>query len=304
LALNRDTIPMTPPAPQHFESLLTGIDRGLQAHLAWNQRLMRCALLHEGPGEDMMQPDAHRRCLFGKWFLTERTALAGFDAPATAELERQHQVMHDAVRALCSQSSQGQPASEQDFKAYEAGQTAMVACLNTLRQKVAESVLQHDELTGLPLRNGLNYAFQIRQGDAARSGMALHLAMVDVDHFKRVNDTWGHPVGDLALQHLARIMTGCLRENDIVIRFGGEEFLFLLLGNDAEGVVQRLLVEVRNKPMLLDNGVALRMTVTAGLTQVLPGDTLASTVTRADHALLEGKTHGRDRYVIAQAPGG
>lgn len=295
---------MPPPAQPHFESLLTGIDEGIQAHLAWNQKLMRCSLLHESPGDDMLQPDAHRRCIFGKWFLTEQSALAGFDAKTTAELERQHQFMHDAVRALCTQSSQGQPAREQDFKAYEAGQTAMVACLNTLRQRVAESVLQHDDLTGLPLRNGLNYAFQIRQSDAARSGVALHLAMVDVDHFKVVNDTWGHPVGDLALQHLARIMTGCLRENDIVIRFGGEEFLFLLLGNGAEAVVKRLLDEVRNHPMPMDNGVEVRMTVTAGLTPVLSSDTLAAAVNRADHALLEGKTHGRDRYVIAQAPGG
>lgn len=304
MALNRDTIPMTPSASQHFESLLTGIDQGLQAHLAWNQRLMRCALLHESPGEDMMKPDAHRRCIFGKWFLTEQSTLAGFDAPATAELERQHRAMHDAVRALCSRSSQGQPANEQDFKAYEAGQTSMVASLNTLRQRVAESVLQHDALTGLPLRHGLHYAFDLRQRDAARNGLPLYLAMVDVDHFKSVNDTWGHPVGDLALQHLARLMGSCLRENDVLIRFGGEEFLLLLLGNGAEAVVRRLLDLVRTTPMPMQDAWPLRMTVTAGLTLVAVGDTLESALTRADHALLEGKMHGRDRCVIAQAPGG
>lgn len=295
---------MTPPAQPDFQSLLTGIDRGIEAHLGWNQRLMRCVLLHESPDEDMLQPDAHRRCAFGKWLLAEKSTLASFDAHATEALERQHRTMHDAVRVLCMQATQGQAASAPDLRAYEAGQTGMVASLHTLRQRVAESVLQHDELTGLPLRNGLNYAFQIRQSDAARNGQPLHLAMVDVDHFKVVNDTWGHTVGDLALQHLARIMTGCLRENDIVIRFGGEEFLFLLLGNGAEAVVQRLLDEVRSHPMPLDNGVEVRMTVTAGLTTVLAGDTLAAAVNRADHALLQGKTHGRDRYVVARAAGG
>ena len=63
---------------------------------------------------------------------------------------------------------------------------------------------QLDALTALPLRNGLDYAFRIRQRDAVRDGLPLYLAMVDVDHFKVVNDTWGHSVGDLALQHLAR----------------------------------------------------------------------------------------------------
>ena len=294
---------MPPPVPRHFESLIAGIDHGIEAHLAWNQRLLRCALLHESPGEDMLQPDAHRRCLFGQWFLGEKDTLAGFDADVTAALERQHQGMHDAVRALCTASAQGQVATVEAFQAYEAGQTGMVASLNTLRRKVSDSLLQHDALTGLPLRNGLDYAFLIRQRDAARDGQVLHLAMVDVDHFKKVNDRWGHSVGDLALQHLVRLMTGCLRENDIAVRYGGEEFLFLLLGADAEGVIQRLLTEVRSHPMLIEGGHTLAMTVTAGLARAGVQEPLASVIDRADGALLQGKQAGRDRYVIARAPG-
>lgn len=293
---------MTPPAQHHFDSLIDGIDHGIEAHLAWNQRLMRCALLHESPGEDMMLPDAHRRCVFGKWFLTEQAALAGFDAALTEELERKHQSMHDAVRALCQDSGQGRPASPEAFRAYEAGQTGMVACLNALRHKVSDSMVQHDALTGLPLRNGLDYAFRIRQRDALRDGESLHLAMVDVDRFKHVNDTWGHSVGDLALQHLVRLMTASLRENDIVVRYGGEEFLLLLLGTEAEAVLQRLLDEVRSRPMPLPGGGQLAMTVTAGLAQVGPLDDLSSAIDRADHALLQGKQAGRDRCVVAPAP--
>jgi len=293
---------MTPPAPQNFDSLLSGIDRGIQAHVAWNQRLMRCALLHEGPGDDMLQPDAHRRCLFGQWLLTEQEALARFDVAAVQALEQQHRAMHDAVRALCGQSMQGLPAREEDFRAYEAGQSGMVASLNTLRQRVADSALQHDALTGLPLRKGLEYVFQIRQKDSVRHGAQLHLAMVDVDHFKKVNDGWGHSVGDQALQHLARLMAGCLRENDVMIRYGGEEFLFLLLGPQAEGVVQRLLDKVRSSPMPLAGGGQLAMTVTAGLARVGPKDALATALDRADRALLQGKQAGRDRYVLASPP--
>ena len=295
---------MTLPTPPHFESLLTGIDQGIQAHLAWNQRLMRCVLSHESPGEDMLQSDAHRRCLFGQWFLAEKATLAGFDAAATQALEHQHQAMHDAVRVLCTQSAHGQAASAPDLQAYEAGQTGMVASLHTLRRKVAESLPQLDALTRLPLRNGLDYAFRIRQRDAARSGQLLHLAMVDVDHFKRVNDTWGHRVGDLALRHLAGLMTGCLRGNDVVIRYGGEEFLFLLLGAEAGCAIQRLLDAVRAHPMVLEGGPTLAMTVTAGLATVGAGDSLASAIDRADHALLQGKHEGRDRYVIAPASSG
>lgn len=296
---------MNPPDVQQqaqLEHLLDGIDQGIQDHMAWSQKLLRCAVLHVSPGDDMLSPDAHCRCHLGRWFQTEKVALAGFDAAVTEELERKHQAMHDAVRALCTQLLQGLPAREEDFEAYEAGQTATVACLNTLRQRVSGSALQLDALTGLPLRNGLEYAFQIRCKDAMRDGPPLYLVMVDVDHFKVVNDTWGHPVGDLALQHIANLLTGCLRENDIVVRYGGEEFLFLLLGHGAENTVNRLLQEVRNKPMPLSDGGKVRMTVTAGLTLVGPTDTLATAISRADHALLQGKQGGRDRYVLAGVP--
>lgn len=290
---------MSKPAQPRLESLIAGIDDGIQAHLAWNQRLMRCALLHESPGDDMLQSDAHRRCIFGRWFLTEREALARLDAAATADVERFHEAMHEAVRALCAASAQGQAATLQAFQAYEAGQTGMIDQLNRLRQKLAESVLQHDALTGLPLRHGLHYAFDLRLRDAARNDVPLYLAMVDVDHFKDVNDRWGHAVGDVALQHLARLMSDCLRGNDILVRYGGEEFLFLLLGEGAPAVMHRLLHEVRTHPLPLQDGTPLRMTVTAGLTQVTGADTLSSAVDRADFAMLRGKQGGRDRCVLA-----
>jgi diguanylate cyclase (GGDEF)-like protein len=290
-------------APPQLESLLAGIDQGVQAHLAWNQRLMRCALLHESPGADVLAPDAHQRCIFGKWFLTVKPTLSGFDAAATDALAQQHHAMHEAVRALCIASVEGVPARSDDLQAYEDGQNGMVASLGKLRQKVADALLQHDALTGLPLRNGLEYAFRIRQRDAARSGQPLHLAMIDVDHFKVVNDSWGHGVGDLALQHLARLMSDRLRGSDILVRYGGEEFLFLLLGDGAQGVIERLLQEIRTHPLLLEDGTQVRMTVTAGMTPATSFDTLSSAVDRADRALMQGKQSGRDRCVAAPAPG-
>lgn len=285
-----------------FKNLLAGIDRGIQDHLAWNQRLLRCALLRDTPGEDIVHPDAHQHCQFGQWLLAQSATLTGFDPKMTRDVEHHHRALHDAVRRLCEQASRGLPARREDLQTYETAQTTMVDCLNVLRQRVAESVLQMDALTGLPLRKGLDYAFQIRQRDAARQSVPLHLAMVDVDHFKVVNDTWGHPIGDEALQHLTKLMTGCLRDNDIGVRYGGEEFLFLLLGHEAEAVVQRILDEVRTHPMLMDGGAKLPMTVTAGITPVSRMDTLASAVSRADAALLHGKQSGRDRYVLAPIP--
>lgn len=282
-----------------LNGLLQGIDQGIQDHLAWNQKLIRWALMHERPDEDMLRSDSYQSCQFGRWLVAQRRTLIDFDEAATIAVDQNHQRMHAAVCALCEGAVEQKPAHLTDVQAYEAAQTAMIDGLHVLRQRVVDAILHFDALTGLPLRNGLEYAFHIRRKDAIRQGVPLYVAMIDVDFFKRINDTWGHPVGDLALQHLARLMTACLRDNDIAVRYGGEEFLFLLLGHEAEKVTQRILEEVRQHPMPMEGSMALPMTVTAGLTVVSPSDSLASAVDRADQALLTGKHSGRDRHVLA-----
>ena len=95
----------------------------------------------------------------------------------------------------------------------------MVTLLNELRERVAEAATHQDLLTGLPLRHGLEYAFGLRRKDARRDQAQLWLAMIDVDHFKAVNDSHGHAVGDVALQHVAPRLVGCLRESRCAVPF-------------------------------------------------------------------------------------
>lgn len=279
-------------------NLLVSIDQGIQAHLAWNQRLIRCAVLRQSPGEEMLLPDAHCRCQLGLWLLSEKSTLKDFDAALVDTLDAQHRTMHDAVRNLCQQALSGQAAREEDFLAYERNQSGMIHSLHTLRLRVADSVLQDDALTGLPLRNGFEDVFRIRQHDAEREGRILYLALLDVDYFKRINDTWGHTVGDRALQHVSGVLRDCLRENDIVIRYGGEEFLLLLLGQDVQGITRRILDALRTTPLLLDDGGMHTMTATIGVTLVRSGESMEAVIDRADIALLQGKRDGRDRCVV------
>lgn len=282
-----------------LEKLLDGLDQGIESHVEWNQQIVRCVLLHISPGDDLLSQHAHESCRFGQWLASQHALLAGFDASLLQEIEAQHHLMHDAARSLCDGILKGQEARVADVTAFENGQNGMIRGLTTLRHELTGLAQQLDSLTGLPLRNGLDYIFRIRQHDAARQGETLYLAMVDVDHFKDVNDRWGHPVGDLALKHLAGLFTHGLRDSDVVVRFGGEEFLFLLLGHDAAGVTDRILRDVRHHGMALEDGSILKMTVTAGLTAVRADDELGDAVSRADHALLQGKQQGRDRYVMA-----
>ena len=122
--------------------------------------------------------------------------------------------------------------------------------------------------------------------------------MFDVDHFKRVNDTHGHPAGDAVLRHLAVLLTATFRQVDVVARVGGEEFAVLLPSTDAEGaaaVAERLRLAVKSQAVEFD-GVPLRCTVSAGVATMHAdlGD-LDALMKRADQALYAAKAAGRNR---------
>ncbi len=295
----------TAPAPLPLEDLLARIDQGIQAHLEWNQRLLRCSMLRESPGDDILRLDAHRQCRLGAWLDRDQALLEGFDAALAAQIRQQHEAMHGAVRTMCRCVLDGRPADPADLRAFEQSQTALVALLTRLREQLSAAAVRRDPLTGLPLRHGLEHAFTQRQHDAARSGAALHLVVIDIDRFKQVNDTHGHPVGDLALRHTADLLTSTLRKSDVLIRYGGEEFLALLLNADPKGAqatAQRLLDAFRTTPLRTVD-LILPLRITLGLARVGPAEPLARAIERADHALLLGKQQGRDRAVFADKSG-
>lgn len=286
-----------------FDELIDGIDRGIESHLAWNNRLMRCSLLREAPNQNMLSAQAHEHCDLGQWLARVRSELTVFDQEATESICTAHEHMHTAVAHICARTLNGQPAIEADLTAYEQGQRQMVAQMHLLRQRVVDASMQHDVLTGLPLRHGVEHAFKQRQDEALQTHRALWVAMIDADRFKLVNDTYGHAVGDQALRHLATLLADSMREHDILFRFGGEEFLAMLLTPHTAGIepaAQRLLETVRNSPLPPgESSTTLALTVTIGLACVRLGETLSSAIERADQALLQGKLQGRDCYVLA-----
>lgn len=284
-----------------YNALLVGIDQGIDAHLAWNQRLFRCALLRESPGNDVLLPNAHELCRFGQWFHSQRALLDEIDPYLSLRIDDAHRLMHNGVRALATAILADEPAQAIDLQLYQNQQSTMVTLLNTMRQQVVDIESRHDALTGLPMRHGLEHAFSIRLKDAMRNGLQLWIAIADIDHFKSVNDTYGHSVGDMAIKHVADRLSLCLRTNDILFRYGGEEFLVLLMvepGGAIHGVAKRMLSSV-NSPLILADGQPLSLTITLGLTPVSPTEMLGRATDRADFALLDGKKSGRNRHIIS-----
>jgi diguanylate cyclase (GGDEF)-like protein len=279
------------------EEFVTELDAAVESHLDWNRHLLRCAVSRTLPGDDVMAIDAHCRCRFGRWIGGQRERLNQIDEAATARMFDEHQRMHGAVRKVCEAIMADGAGQARDLDAFEASQRNLIAELARFKTTLLEHSARLDSLTGLPLRYGLEEEFSRFRTQAHQLGKKTALMMIDVDHFKRVNDTFGHAVGDLALKHTATILSRQSRGDEPIFRFGGEEFLQLTrieARADAEAVAERLLQALRDTPMMLSDGQLLAVRASAGLAVVGYEEDIGPPIARADRALYAAKAAGRD----------
>jgi len=156
---------------------------------------------------------------------------------------------------------------------------------------------QTDSLTGLANRSALDGRFAVALEQARRYHRPLSIVMLDIDHFKRINDEFGHQMGDRVLREIAGLLQSCLRGTDAVGRWGGEEFLVLCPetnGLQAEVFAERICEQVRAFPF----STGQRQSLSAGVAELIPADTTDSLLRRADAALYRAKRGGRDRVCL------
>jgi diguanylate cyclase len=167
--------------------------------------------------------------------------------------------------------------------------------------ELVNKLVREDPLTGALNRRGLDDALVREAARAERSGTSLCIALIDIDNFKKINDSCGHQVGDIVLLHLVAIIKETIRTNDLIGRYGGEEFLLLLPDSridEATAVTARLQRELAGKPVTWGNRELL-VTFSAGVAVRRAGESEAGLINRADQALYEAKRVGKDRIIVA-----
>jgi len=169
-----------------------------------------------------------------------------------------------------------------------------------------EELSNTDGLTKLYNRRYFMELFELEFERSKRYGSNLGFIMIDIDHFKEFNDTYGHLLGDRILVEVARILKGNLRINDQIGRYGGEEFALMMPETDLSGA---LVVAERHRRwidefMMREEDKELRITISLGVASFpeMKADTLDDLVKLADDALLEAKREGRNRIMVATSP--
>ncbi|KAA6464404.1 diguanylate cyclase [Acidobacteria bacterium AB60] len=215
---------------------------------------------------------------------------------SAATFERTIEELRKLIEDLVSESQRMAGRSEYVVVRMQESAEKIKTLEQSLEDALREAAL--DALTGLANRRSFDMSMRRLAGDAMNSGDELSLLMIDIDHFKSVNDTWGHQVGDLVLRYMGICLKQCVHGDDVVARYGGEEFAILLPRTDCssaaivgENIRQFLLRE----PCRIEAVAGMApVTVSIGAANYYPGEALSDWIARADQALYTAKQEGRD----------
>lgn len=274
------------------------LEHAEESHRRWLRTLHGGLVCGHGFGPEVLDADAHRRCRFGQWYYLDDGTLLR-DHPEYLALEVLHRVMHDSAREVARAHQTGQQVPDALYDMFMDRQELFAESVLTLRDRLREYLFSFDTLTGVMTREPFLSLLAAQMERSRRGGEPAVLAMLDLDHFKRVNDTYGHLVGDRVLGELGQFLSRNLRRYDLICRYGGEEFLACLPGvllAEARAILDRLRQDLAGHDIPVD-GSALRVTASVGLAALLPDQDSDVSIGHADEALYAAKAAGRNRVI-------
>ncbi len=278
-------------------SCLTGFQRGLGGHLDWLQNWYQAALNRDA-GTPIPDPRAES-CAFHRWLEQSSdgplSEFAGF-----ATLVADHAAVHERATRITALARSGQTINASDYEVLMGAVLAFSTTAQALEREVWATLATVDPLTGLPNRHSMRTQLTSERDRSIRQNQPLILALADIDHFKKINDTFGHTQGDVVLRHVAAALRKTVRPYDGVYRYGGEEFLICLPGATKETggmVLERIRHSIEHLAITDPSGTPIPVTSTFGMALVTHEVSVDDAIEHADRALYDGKRAGRNRVV-------
>jgi len=215
-------------------------------------------------------------------------------------LREQHLKMHQAAELLMVTAAQQRPVPVVVYDDFILQRNRFKDVVESFERDLWDMACLVDQLTGLRNRFGMLTDLLDEQQRVVREGGHCTIAMIDIDHFKAINDTYGHQAGDLLLQKLAQLLVSKLRHYDHLYRYGGEEFLICLPGTKTEEALV-ILERMRHDISTMDfspNGKVIPVTASFGMTPIGTELCIEDYIEYADVALYTAKAAGRNRVEI------
>lgn len=285
--------------PEEVFASLTAFQQGLAGHFDWLHRWYQAVL---NRGEGAAPPDAQASaCAFCQWHQSVgSTSFAEFDG--FAQLAAEHDEVHAKAVQLSLRAQAGLTITTSDYETLMMSVLAFGATAQGFEREVWKALATVDPLTGLANRQSMRTHLMGERDRALRQKLPLSLALADIDHFKKINDGFGHSQGDKVLRAVAAVLKSTVRPYDVVYRYGGEEFLLCLPGTNAENgalVLERIRAAIESLALCDDNDTPIPVTATFGIAEINADLSVDDAIELADRALYDGKLGGRNKVVIA-----
>jgi len=288
------------PTLEDVSKALDGLNNAIIDHTKWVASWSRSAICDTPISEEYRSKHSSHECKFGQWYYSSHHDFLRENIEFIA-LERLHNAMHDCVRQIVSKISTGTTLSSGEYDIFLSHEVQFATALAKLRDDLLGLSHSYDYLTGTLNRQAF---FQLLSQEHARIKRTTEfccLLMVDIDHFKAVNDQHGHKAGDTVLRYIADFLNDNLRPYDLTCRFGGEEFL-VCLPNTTVGIartaIERLREKISQAKILLADNVEISITASFGITLLSADEDWSIAIEHADEAMYQAKAKGRNCVVI------
>ena len=282
--------------------MLKELDTGIMNHLAWMKRLHIILVCEGQPDELDLSVEAHCLCKFGQWYYHGANYPALRGNPLFLKIGTLHKTMHDDARDLLKEKSAGHKIASAEYDKFMDDAISFKWEVRCLQFEIIKSICTVDHLTGAWNRQSMMSKLTEEMERKTRSGKTGCLCMMDIDHFKDVNDKHGHAVGDQVLQTSVKFISDRLRAYDSIFRYGGEEFLICLPETqmeEAELILNRIRNDLATHPNPLPGGTStVSITASFGVAAMTAEMSIQDAVNMADHALLCAKATGRNRVCM------
>jgi len=243
-------------------------------------------------------PEFVKRCDFCD-FLDDVTDPDIFGSYDFRKLAATHDGVHEKAEQIFQHHLDG-VLEPSEYEIFMRTELRLLYYIDRLRQQSAFSIAYQDPLTGLLTREAMESYLLEEESRIKRTESTFSIALLDLDHFKNINDTYGHPAGDEVLKKIAGLLDETIRPYDQSFRYGGEEFLVLLPEagiTDAVEAMERVRERVESE-VIAENGAEIRITVSIGVAEFSPDQDIKGLIKAADENLYKAKESGRNRVVV------
>ncbi len=288
------------PTLEDVSNALDGLNNAIIDHTKWVASWSRSAICNTPMSKEYISGHSSHECKFGQWYYSPHHDFLR-ENPAFIALEKLHDVMHDCVRKIISKISTGKTLASREYDKFLRHEVHFATTLAKLRDELLGLSHSYDYLTGTLNRQAFFQLLSQEHARIKRTSEFCCLMLVDIDHFKKVNDKYGHKAGDLVLRHIADFLNNNLRPYDLTCRYGGEEFL-VCLPNTTAGIartaIERLREKISQTNISVTDDITINVTASFGITLLSADEDWSMSIEHADAAMYQAKARGRNRVVV------